>query len=169
MRVARTLNIPVTKSSTYTTLRQMLSDTSQLLGSYPTVFGGVGSCGKFQGGVISQGDRWNEASARLYLSNGITNFLNGAVQNEGFQMSSLLPPGVARPTGRQMVDYLTSLFGLSWSEQEKAIGEQYFNTKRTNGVDRTVPFDAGVAATVNMKVAGFIADFIAVHPQFLTK
>jgi hypothetical protein len=169
MRIARTLNIPITKTTTYATLRSLLSSTSQLLGNYPTVFGGIGSCGKLQGGVISQGDRWNEASARLYLSNGITNLLNQAVQNEGFKFTTLLPPGIARPTGRQVVDYLLSLFDLHWTEQEKKIAENYFNTKRSGGKDKTVPFDAGVEATVNAKIAGFIADFIAIHPQFLTK
>jgi len=168
MKIARTINIPITKSSTYQTLRDMLTNTNQQLGAYPTVFGGTGSCGKFQGGVVSQGDRWNEASGRLFLSNAITSFLNGAVQNEAFQMNSLLPPGIARPTGRQMVDHLLGLFGLEWSEAEKAIGERYFNTLRTNQT-RTVPFDASVASVVNMKIAGFIADFIAIHPQFLTK
>ncbi len=169
MKVARTMNIPITKSSTYQTLRDMLNNTSQLLGSYPTVFGGTGSCGKLQGGVISQGGRWNEASARLFLSNAITSLLNGAVQNEAFQMSSLLPPGVARPTGRQMVDHLLGLFGLEWSEQEKQVGAAYFDTQRSGGLTRSVPFDARSASLVNMKIAGFVTDFIAVHPQFLTK
>jgi len=168
-RLARTLNIPITKSGTYQTLRQMMSDSSQLLGAYPTVFGGVGSCGKFQGGVIAEGDRWNEASSRLFVSNAVTSFLNTAVQNEGFTMASLLPPGVARPTGRQMVDYLLSYFGMDWSESEKAIAERYFNTSRVNNVDRTVAFNAGTASVVNSKVAGFLADFVAIHPQFLTK